>query len=208
MASSDRVHLGTITFPADVYVTHVLHRNGWTQISSDDIREAIDRGDWAGQESKMRAETLINLLNDVGLGFESQGRMQADERFVIRASLVPADALTSEWTKSLRGNKNRPRNLKRLFDMLEDGWEGEGANLISRSVRRCSTLIHISDVDGVLSKMVPRPTCLRSIPQSPLHLLRHPRRRSCPVKTDRSRWRMRTCGTQQSCGQSCMSFNS
>lgn len=74
---------------------------------------------------------LSELLDDSGIGFESECRVESPH-MIARCSLIPSDGRGGDWRKKPR--KDRSRALRRLFAKLKIGWDGEGEQVLAKRV--------------------------------------------------------------------------
>ena len=74
---------------------------------------------------------LAELLEDPGIGFEAECRV-GRSHLVVRCSLIPSDGRGGDWRKKPR--KDRARVLRRLFNKLNNGWDGEGDWILAKRV--------------------------------------------------------------------------
>ena len=74
---------------------------------------------------------LSELLDDPGIGFESELRVESPH-IIARCSLIPSDGRGGDWRKKPR--KDRARALRRLFAKLKNGWAGEGEQVLAKRV--------------------------------------------------------------------------
>jgi hypothetical protein len=74
---------------------------------------------------------LAELLEDPGVGFKAECRIKP-AHLVVRCSLIPSDGRGGDWRKKPR--KDRARALRRLFNKLKNGWDGEGDWILAKRV--------------------------------------------------------------------------
>ena len=75
---------------------------------------------------------LAELLDDPGIGFEADCRV-GRPHLTVRCSLSPSDGRGGDWRN--KPKKDRSRALRRLFNKLNNGWDGEGDWILAKKVR-------------------------------------------------------------------------
>lgn len=124
MTPSRPLQLGTLTIKADP--------DAGPSAQPDDPEWALldaaylDRHPWAPEESD-KIGLLKDLLRDVYLSTSCDRRRRGDE-VVVRVAISTNDA--GRWNNS----SQRVNRLRRLFPLLDKGWDGEEGRLLEDTV--------------------------------------------------------------------------
>jgi hypothetical protein len=111
------IQLGTLCLGLDASTGSSSSPTLWHELRPEYLKYT----NWKESDVPL-VQTLLQLLDDPGLGFTATYRQYQDE-CIIRATLIPSDAPTSEW-KRTRDRINRPNALFQLFRDVYKSWEG------------------------------------------------------------------------------------
>ena len=128
----DRVQLGTLQL--DLRAGGEVQDPGeadstWFRLTPDSINAGLLTNLSTSDEL---VALLAELLDDPGIGFEADCRV-GRPHLTVRCSLIPSDGRGGDWRKKPR--KDRSRALRRLFNKLNNGWDGEGDWILAKKVR-------------------------------------------------------------------------
>lgn len=127
----DRVQLGTLhlDFRAGGEVQEPNEASStWFRLTPDFINAGLLTNLSTSDEL---VALLAEILDDPGIGFEAECRV-GPPHLVVRCSLIPSDGRGGDWRKKPR--KDRTRSLRRLFNKLKNGWDGEGGWILAKRV--------------------------------------------------------------------------
>jgi hypothetical protein len=127
----DRVQLGTLHLDlrAGGEVQEPYEANStWFRLTPDFINAGLLTNLSTSDEL---VALLSELLDDPGIGFEADCRV-GRPHLVVRCSLISSDGRGGDWRKKPR--KDRAQSLRRLFNKLKNGWDGEGDWILAKRV--------------------------------------------------------------------------